>query len=409
MDSLTFIQFTDIHLGESAAFPRESLEQIKRNLDVAIEEINNMKVKADFLVVTGDAINRGLEAADEYLSYINKFNIPVYNIPSSHDLALGDKPDGNIILNDDPEAWEKYMGPSRHSFTCKGVHFIFFEPFRKVSELSSKNIFDNDYAAWLSCELEKVKPGQPLIIGYHIPIVPLKDSYAGWDNAEDFLELVKTHNVTCISGHRHRNDENNINGIRQIQTGAFAGFQWNGMGPHYIFPVRPGYRIFQYEGNKMSSFYKETGVKNQVVLENISGVHTMGPRPQVRPVILHSDAILQVKAYSTDSTFRSVEYCLGDKNWNELLRKNTILWENWIGRIPYDKFDSEFNVIRIKAETNDGSIVYDSVPVYVREEKESLPAAGGPEMLFELMTFSTEEDFYKCDGLRSFPWAVVPR
>jgi Calcineurin-like phosphoesterase len=409
METLTFIQFTDIHLGESAAFPPESLRQIKNNLDTALKEINNLKDNVDFLVVTGDAINRGVEAADEYLSYMNKFDMPVYNIPSSHDLALGDKPDGNIILNDDPTTWEEYMGPAKHSFSHKGVHFIFFEPFRKVDEFSSKNTFDEEYSAWLSTELEKVSPGQALVIGYHIPIIPIKKSYTGWDNAEQFLDLLQGYNVTCISGHRHRNDENMINGIRQIQTGSFAGFQWNGMGPHYIFPVRAGYRIFQVKDSKLCSFYKEIGVEDQVVLETINGIHTMGPRPKIRPVILHSDTVLNIKTYSTDSEFTELEYTLGNKKWTSLSKTNSALWEEWEGIVPYDKFHKKFNIITIRGTLANSKMAYDSVPVHIRERNDSLPAEGGPEMTFELMTSASEADFNKCKDQHDFPWAVIPR
>jgi hypothetical protein len=409
MEPLTFIQFTDIHLGESAAFSPESLRQARDNLTAAIEEINNLQVKADFLVVTGDAINRGVEAADEYLSHLGKCNLPVYNIPSSHDLAMGDKPDGNIIVNDDPTAWEKYLGPAKHSFSCKGVHFIFFEPFRKVNASGGKNIFAADYAAWLSAELEKVSPQQPLVVGYHIPIMPVKDSFTGWDDAEEFLTMLQGYDVSCISGHRHRNDEIIINGIRQTQTGALAGFQWNGMGPHYIFPVRPGYRIYQYRGSRLESFYKEVGIKNQITLETISGIHTMGPRPQVRPVVLHFDAVLNIKTYSRNSEFTAVEYTLGGKKWTSLPKTRSGLWKEWKGVIPYEKFNENFNVITTRGTVSDGSMAYDSVPVYVRGKNASLMAESGPEMVFDLLTFSPEEDFYKCQDVHDFPWAIVPR
>ncbi|MDD5698577.1 MAG: metallophosphoesterase [Victivallaceae bacterium] len=405
---LTFVQFTDIHLGDSLVFPRHVIQQIEQNFKIALAEISRIKPALDFLVITGDAVNTGLADVEKYCKHLKYLDMQVYSIPSSHDLALGPLPDGNIVLNEDGSFWESNIGSIRNVFTCKGIKFIFFEPFRKINEKKGINVFDADTAAWLAGELAKTKSGQPLIIGYHIPILPRQGTYIGWDKAEKFLSLLKKYNVlACICGHRHRNDEDIIDRIKQIQTGPLAGFQWTGLAPHYMFPVRAGYRIFQIHGGRLHSFYKEINVKNQVTLEKINNIHTLGPRPQVRPVILSSGAVLQVKTYSEDNEITQVEYSLDNKKWVRLEAKNSFLWTEWEEHIPYHRFHDKFNIITIRAITGDGIKVYDSVPVYVCKENLSMRTQSGPEMVFELITQPAEHVHNKCKT-NSFPWVVIP-
>ncbi|MFA6716939.1 MAG: metallophosphoesterase [Victivallales bacterium] len=404
---LTFVQFSDIHLGKSLVFPESVIQQIRQNFTTALDELE--RLEPDFLLVSGDAVNTGLADIDEYLGYISRISIPVHHIPSSHDLALGPLPDGGIILNDDPGFWEEKIGPARVSFTCKGVKFIFFEPFRKISEKKGLNIFDADIAAWLSGELGKISPQQPLVIGYHIPVLASGETFSGWQNAEEFFSLLQGYNVVNISGHRHRNDETMIRNIRQIQTGSLAGFQWNGLPPHYMFPVRPGYRIFQFHQSSWYSFFKEIGVKNQIVLEKINNIHTLGPRPQVRPAILSSDAELLAKVYSEDAMPETVEYSLDNKNWNPLEKKNDFLWSEWSARIPHGRFHEKFNVITIRAGFDNQLKIYDSVPVFVQPENEPTTAMqSGPEMLFELLTDASERVSDQPGNIHSFPWIQLP-
>jgi hypothetical protein len=406
MNLLAFVQFTDMHLGKSFVFPQHITRQIEENFKIAMAEITKLKPMLDFLAITGDAVNTGLPDIKKYRKLIENLDMKIYHIPSSHDLALGALADGNIILNDDNSFWEKNIGPTRNVFTRKGVKFLFFEPFRKVDEKKGMNIFDADIESWLTDELKKCKTEQPIIIGYHIPILPRDGKFMGWDKAEKFISILKEYNIlACICGHRHRNDEDTINGITQIQTGPLAGFQWTGLAPHYMFPVRAGYRIFQVEDGVLRSFYKEIGVKNQITLEKINGIHTLGPRPMARPAVISSDASLFAQTYSEDSEIKKVEYFLENGKHGNFRMKYDGMWSEWQAEILYRDFHEKFNVICVKATTRSGLEIYDNVPIFVKKENPSTYPESGPEMMFDLITQASEAEFINSDY--NFPWALI--
>ncbi|MCX6993691.1 MAG: metallophosphoesterase [Kiritimatiellaeota bacterium] len=408
--NLSFIQFTDMHVGSSVSFPG-IVRQAGENLTSAINEINDSSFKPDFILATGDCTNAGGNDLLIYKQLIGRLNLPVYSIPSSHDLALRSLPGGGMILNDNPEQWEKNIGPARFAFVHNGVKLILFEPFKKMSETRGENDFDESAQAWLEAELagdEKT----PKFIGYHIPVLPAKGGYIGWRNADKFLNLIGKYNIIAlISGHRHRNAEDKIgNNITQIQTGPLAGFQWTGLPPHYWFPVRAGYRMFRLEGNKIFSFYKEVGVKNQVNLEHIGRAHTQGPRPQVRPAVIHGDLTISTQAYSEESRIKKVEYSLKNDKWQPMVKYFDDVWSEWQADLALKKLNNGFDVIVVRSVNGNDEYAYDSVPVLIRKDpSDPESVVSGPETVFELITQPLEAEYLNDRLMGLFPWRSIPQ
>ncbi|MDD2708793.1 MAG: metallophosphoesterase [Verrucomicrobiae bacterium] len=407
--NFSFIQITDIHVGTSLDFPGMT-RKAEENLKDAVEEINRLRFKPAFVAATGDCANSGMGDVLKYRKLVRGLRVPVHSIPSSHDLALGSLPGGGIVLSDDVSRWKKWIGPARFSFSHGGVFFVFFEPFRKISEKGGGNIFDGAVRDWLAEELDKAGRKTPVIILYHIPLMPAKNGYVGWRKADDFLSALKGRNIMAlICGHRHRNEEHRLaDGVTQIQTGPLAGVQWTGMPPNYFFPVRGGYRICVVCDGKFNSFYKQLGSDLQVNIEKIGGAHTQGPRPQVKPAIVARDARLLVKAYSGTSSVTGVDYSLGDGKWHSMRKKSENIFSEWEAVLPAKRAARGHEVLMARVTARKGNCAYDFAPVFFKPDaKAPVAARNAPEMVFEVFTMKAEEGAVDPKTKGFFPWRCV--
>jgi len=198
-----------------------------------------------------------------------------------------------------------------------------------------------------------------------------------------------------ITGHWHRNSQWMARGVPVINTGALCGWQWNGTPPHYCFPVRPGYRLFHFDGQVLRTFWRDGSYWQtpapgiQVALVTIGNSHTGGPRPQVRSIDVFSRTKLMVTAYARQTEIARVEWSLAQKDWRPMERSFNGIWSEWQWEIePMDFRCMGEQTCIIRAIGIDGTQAYDAVPLRLSEKEcastELSVTQSSREYLFEL-------------------------
>jgi len=251
---------------------------------------------------------------------------------------------------------------------------------------------------WFKSEMETAS-GNPVIVAQHCPPLPTNGGYHDrWNNsnADELLELFFQNNtLAVITGHWHRNSEWQAGGVRIINTGSLCGWQWNGMPPHYCFPLRPGYRLFHFDGQKLRTFWRDGSYwqtpapRMQITIVTIGDAHSGGPRPQVRPIDIYSKARLEVVTRAVGTEIASVEWSITQGDWRPMKRTFTGIWSEWQADIDPEEFRAigEQTCI-VRAKTDRRVEAYDGVPIRLGQ-RECVPAVpsvaqSGRERVFDI-------------------------
>jgi 3',5'-cyclic-AMP phosphodiesterase len=264
---------SDIHV--------KPLEAAEAGMKKALQNINTLEKKPDFIINGGDSIMDALAATKErtkiqwdlFNSIMKAENkILVKDCIGNHDIwAWQLKEDVKTDPLYGKAWWMQQTGNSKtyHSFDYNNWHFIFLD---SVQENNGGYIalLDNDQFAWLENDLSNNKEKFICIVS-HIPIVSFcsamffKDMLPNGDwklsrallhtDARKIKDLFKKYpNIkTCLSGHIHLQDDVNYLGIKYYCNGAISGNWWSGA--FQDFP--PAYALFD--------FYNDGTVERKMV------------------------------------------------------------------------------------------------------------------------------------------------
>ncbi len=207
-----FAYMADTHLYE-----RKLNERFIRAAIRAVEDINRLKPRPDFVLLGGDLAQMGrrteLELGKQILS---ELKVPVKMVVGEHDWYL-----------DMGEAWRELFGPVNYSFDHKGVHFIALmsvqekdfwtarqmtpeERMRTVAQLDSpiQSRFEVGEAnrEWLRQDLARVPKETPIIIMTHAPLYKYYRPWNFWiEDAEEVQALLfPFKSVTVLHAHTHQ-------------------------------------------------------------------------------------------------------------------------------------------------------------------------------------------------------------
>jgi 3',5'-cyclic AMP phosphodiesterase CpdA len=215
-----FIQASDPQFGYFAA--NKDFSQETENWTFAIANIN--RLHPAFVVVTGDLVNKGGDAAQiaEY-KRINAMldpSIHLYSVPGNHDV-------GNEPTPESLAAYRKNIGPDYYSFREGSLYGIVLDsnllkaPAKVMDEAAKQE-------KWLAAELEKAKAADAMpVIFLHISLF-LKEP----DEPEQYfnqpvatrkriLALLHRYGVRYVfAGHLHKNAYGMDGDIEMITTSA---------------------------------------------------------------------------------------------------------------------------------------------------------------------------------------------
>jgi predicted phosphodiesterase len=188
-----FLQLSDTHWGYSGV----SNPKADITLPEAIETINGVSAKPDFIVFTGDLTHTTDDAAErrkrmkEFKQLAAKLKVKVLHLlPGEHDAA-----------KDAGQAYHEFFGPSHYAFDHKGVHFVALDNVSDPAGAVGAAQID-----WLAADLKKAPAAMPVVLFTHRPLF---DLYPQWewstqDGSKVIDVLTSRKNVTVFYGHIHQ-------------------------------------------------------------------------------------------------------------------------------------------------------------------------------------------------------------
>ncbi len=198
-----FVQMSDSHWG----FEGPKINPNARvTLKKAVEAVNSLSVKPDFIMFTGDLTHvtdddkERRKRLAEFRDIIRGLKVKsVRFMPGEHDAAL-----------DGGEAFKEFFGKTYYTFDHKGVHFIVLD---NVSDPGS-NIGESQLK-WMSDDLKKLDKDSRIVVFTHRPLF---DLYPEWDwftrDGAKAIELLKPYsNVTVFYGHIHQENHHKTDQI----------------------------------------------------------------------------------------------------------------------------------------------------------------------------------------------------
>lgn len=237
-----FVQITDTHWG-----PRKHHQRLRK----AIEYINKLPMKIDFVVHTGDLASNNLHqdgVVDKNKKLFSQFKAPLYLVAGNHDVM---KYNGTSILLKTYQIYTNHFGPLNYTVEHKGVVlvFTFMENERERYTLPGHAPWK-----WLATTLKKHQQ-RPVLLFQHAP--PTLDLYKsrfethhqyhdpwGKKNRTRYSTLVNRHgNVKAIvCGHFHRAELHWVGKVPLHVCGSIAGY-WGRQG---------SFRLYHYDQGRLS-------------------------------------------------------------------------------------------------------------------------------------------------------------
>ena len=193
----TFVQISDSHIG----FNKPANPDVTATLQTAINKINAMPHKPDFLIHTGDLSQLSKPSEFDTLDQVLRGASPkqTYFVPGEHD-----------VLTDNGEQYlQRYgkntKGAGWYSFDHKGVHFVGLV---NVVNLKAGGLgsLGHEQLEWLEDDLKGRSASTPIVLFAHIPLWTIYPDW-GWgtDDSEQALSYVKRFgSVTVLNGHIHQ-------------------------------------------------------------------------------------------------------------------------------------------------------------------------------------------------------------
>ncbi|MGI6294767.1 MAG: PQQ-binding-like beta-propeller repeat protein [Armatimonadota bacterium] len=178
-ENFTFVHISDTHLtgaGSNVA-----------TLTSIAKEINAMKPKPAFAVISGDLTETGLARDwEKFAETAKAFEIPVYKALGNHEVKWS-----HLGKN----ALEQYVDQqTQYSFDCGGLHFVALD---STVWLQHHGQIDKHSIEWLTRDLAKAGNQTPSVLFYH--------HCPGYQpNESELLRAIRPYNVRLILvGHGH--------------------------------------------------------------------------------------------------------------------------------------------------------------------------------------------------------------
>ena len=193
----SFVQISDSHIG----FNKPANPDVTATLQTAINKINAMSDKPDFIIHTGDLTQLSKPSEFDTLDQVLKGASAkqIHFVPGEHDM-----------LSDNGEQYlQRYgkdtKGSGWSSFDHKGVHFVGLV---NVANLKAGGMgaLGHEQLEWLEDDLRGRSHSTPIVLYAHIPLWTIYPEW-GWgtDDSEQALSYVKRFgSVTVLNGHIHQ-------------------------------------------------------------------------------------------------------------------------------------------------------------------------------------------------------------
>lgn len=213
---LSFVQISDSHMG----FDKAANPDVVGTLKVAVERINALTRKPEFMLHTGDVSHLSKAAEFDTVEQILKSapTSDIFYVPGEHD-----------VLNDDGKQFHERFGKGArpggwYSFDKKGVHFIGLV---NVMNLKAGGLgsLGHEQLEWLDKDVKHLSKSTPVVVFAHIPLWTVYPEW-GWgtdDSAQALSYLKSFGSVTVLNGHIHQTMQK-VEGNITFHTAASTAF-----------------------------------------------------------------------------------------------------------------------------------------------------------------------------------------
>ncbi|MCD7879889.1 MAG: metallophosphoesterase [Candidatus Gastranaerophilales bacterium] len=255
--TLKFVQISDIHyslIREDNNY--KLLSKTKPLLQDAIEQINNER-NIDFVMITGDGIDRPLKESIYALTDdLNTLNYPWYYALGNHDTTTDGYLTKSCILKILQEQNPSFKFDSTYyTFVPKRGYRVIVMDGAKNKGISSNGIIPAEELEWLDGILKKSE-NDTVLIFIHFPLVPPYESkHHEILNADEFKSVLEKYNmpIAIFSGHYHTTKITKRGNILHVSTPSLVGY------PN-------SFRIVEVDNNKKRVVFKfdfkETNLKD---------------------------------------------------------------------------------------------------------------------------------------------------
>lgn len=220
-----FIQISDVHLHDKPQnLGSRMYAHSEELLADAIRQVNQVK-EVDFVVFTGDMINRPDKSLfQKFVNNANELKVPWYCTTGNHDLdanRLSKKAFIDILkqhtgLNAD----ESYYKLKKDKFV-----FLFMDGTDQIKN-TANGFYSQKELSWLESQLKEHKNSY-IVIFQHYPVVePFRSNSHHVLNADKYLEILDKYQnvIALISGHYHAAKVNVRNKLAHISSPALVQY-----------------------------------------------------------------------------------------------------------------------------------------------------------------------------------------
>jgi len=213
---LSFVQISDSHMG----FDKAANPDVVGTLKTAVERINALPKKPEFMLHTGDISHLSKPAEFDTVEQILKSASAkdVFYVPGEHD-----------VLNDEGKQFRERFGRGTngqgwYSFDKKGVHFVGLV---NVMNLKAGGLgsLGAEQLEWMEKDVKHLSKSTPIVVFAHIPLWTVYPEW-GWgteDSAQALSYLKKFGSVTVLNGHIHQTMQK-VEGNITFHTAASTAF-----------------------------------------------------------------------------------------------------------------------------------------------------------------------------------------
>ena len=193
----SFVQISDSHMG----FNKPANPDVVATLQAAVDKINGLPNKPEFLLHTGDISHLSrpeqFDTVDQVLKGASAKD--VFFVPGEHD-----------VLDDNGKSYLERYGKNAHgagwySFDKKGVHFIGLVNVLNLKAGGLGSLGD-EQLEWMEKDVKHLSHSTPIVVFAHIPLWSVYPEW-GWgtqDSAQALAYLKKFGSVTVLNGHIHQ-------------------------------------------------------------------------------------------------------------------------------------------------------------------------------------------------------------
>jgi 3',5'-cyclic AMP phosphodiesterase CpdA len=213
---LSFVQISDSHMG----FDKAANPDVVGTLRTAVERINALPRKPEFLLHTGDISHLSKPAEFDTVEQVLKAASAkdVFYVPGEHD-----------VLEDNGKQFKerfaaKGKGDGWYSFDKKGVHLVGLVNVLNLKAGGLGNL-GTEQLEWLEKDLKHLSSSTPVVVFAHIPLWSIYPDW-GWgtdDSAQALSYLKRFGSVTVLNGHIHQTMQK-VEGNITFHTAASTAF-----------------------------------------------------------------------------------------------------------------------------------------------------------------------------------------